>query len=407
MGKISDILLSPGQGAYYCEDVRTLQEHSIPDEKRWTTPGKTPGFSNVRQLADVVSVGLRSGNGNVSWGDCLAVSYGGKSGRKGLFRHAEGIQALHKKIVPLLRGSSPQTFRSGMALVFETETHPAIQYGVSQALLSYFASEKGKTPTEIICAEWGLALPTEEVPLQGSSGNERKTNADKMIVNRLAALPHGQIDDIASQLGFDGAILLDYARWLRARIRELAPENYFPQIHLDVHGAVGKIFSGDPTAISTYLTSLEKVLAPFPLRMESVILAASKAETIDALLGLRAELARRGSQVEIVADEWANTLEDIVDFAAAGAVDMVHIKMPDLGGIEKSVEAVLRCRDLGVKSLLGGSCAETEISTRISVAVAMATRPQIFLAKPGMGIDEAIMLCKNEMRRTLAALPAK
>ena len=229
-------------------------------------------------------------------------------------------------------------------------------------------------------------------------------NADKMIVNRLAALPHGQIDDIKTQLGLDGGLLLDYVRWLKNRIRELAPENYSPTIHLDVHGAIGKIFSSDAPAIAGYLGKIEKVFSPLNVRMESVILSASKTETIDNLLRLRSELKKQGCQVQLVADEWANTLEDITEFAESGAVDMIHIKMPDLGGVEKSIEAVLKCRALGVESLLGGSCAETEISTKVAVAVGMATRPTVFLAKPGMGIDEAIMLCRNEMRRTLASL---
>jgi methylaspartate ammonia-lyase len=52
--------------------------------------------------------------------------------------------------------------------------------------------------------------------------------------------------------------------------------------------------------------------------------------------------------------------------------------------------------------LLGGSYAETDLSARVSAHVALATRPDLLMAKPGMGVDEAISLVHNEMARALA-----
>ena len=82
-------------------------------------------------------------------------------------------------------------------------------------------------------------------------------------------------------------------------------------------------------------------------------------------------------------------------------MDLVHIKMPDLGGIDETIEAVLALKKLKVQTLLGGSCVETDLSARVSVHVALATQPTAFLAKPGMGIDEAIQIMRNEMNRAL------
>ena len=62
---------------------------------------------------------------------------------------------------------------------------------------------------------------------------------------------------------------------------------------------------------------------------------------IEALAGLTKELDSRGCDVELVADEWCNTLEDIKLFADAGAGHMIQIKTPDLGGINNTIEAVL------------------------------------------------------------------
>lgn len=97
-------------------------------------------------------------------------------------------------------------------------------------------------------------------------------------------------------------------------------------------------------------------------------------------------------------------LDDIRAFVAAVAVDMVQIKMPDLGGIHNAVEAVRPCKAAGVGAFLGGSYAETDLSARVSVHVALATGADLLLARPGLGVDEAISLTLNEMTRVLAAI---
>jgi methylaspartate ammonia-lyase len=111
--------------------------------------------------------------------------------------------------------------------------------------------------------------------------------------------------------------------------------------------------------------------------------------------------------VQLVVDEWANTLDDIRIFVDAQAADMIQIKMPDLGSVHNSVEAVLICKAGGVGAFLGGSCAETDLSAKAAVHVALAVRPDIMMAKPGMGVDEGIMLVRNEMARTLAWIQAR
>lgn len=119
-----------------------------------------------------------------------------------------------------------------------------------------------------------------------------------------------------------------------------------------------------------------------------------------------AELTYRINQmtdgVQIVADEWCNTLEDIRYFADMKAGHMLQIKTPDLGGINNTAEAVLYCKDKGIGAYQGGTCNETDVSSRACVHVAMAVKPDIMLAKPGMGFDEGYMIVYNEMQRILA-----
>ena len=128
---------------------------------------------------------------------------------------------------------------------------------------------------------------------------------------------------------------------------------------------------------------------------------------IVALAGLTAELDRRGIQVELVADEWCNTLEDIREFADRRAGHMVQIKTPDLGGINNTIEAVLYCKAHGIGAYQGGTCNETDRSAQVCVHCAMATQPVQILAKPGMGVDEGYMIVSNEMNRILALRQAK
>ena len=126
-----------------------------------------------------------------------------------------------------------------------------------------------------------------------------------------------------------------------------------------------------------------------------------------ALAALTAELDARGCDVELVADEWCNTLEDIKLFADNKAGHMVQIKTPDLGGINNTIEAVLYCKEKGIGAYQGGTCNETDRSAQVCVHCAMATQPVQILAKPGMGVDEGYMIVYNEMNRIMAIRAAK
>jgi methylaspartate ammonia-lyase len=55
----------------------------------------------------------------------------------------------------------------------------------------------------------------------------------------------------------------------------------------------------------------------------------------------------------------------------------------------------------------GGTCNETDLSARTCVHLAMATRPERMLAKPGMGFDEGFTVVNNEMERIIAVLRSR
>jgi methylaspartate ammonia-lyase len=289
----------------------------------------------------------------------------------------------------------------------ERPIHPAVRYGVSQSLLRAQAMVGDITMAEVLAREWALPPPSAVVPLHAQSGGDRYRNADKMIVRQVASLPHALVDNIPEQLGSEGNELTRYVRWLVDRIRQLGGPDYRPTIHLDVHGALGTIFDDNPGRILGQLYALELAAQPYPLRIECPVMMDSRQAQIETMRKLRDYVRARRMTVQLVADEWANTLEDIRAFLAAGAADMIQIKMPDLGSVHNSVDAVLACQETGIGAFLGGSCAETDLSARVSAHVALATQPDMVMAKPGMGVDEAVSLMENEMTRALSTVQAR
>ena len=105
-----------------------------------------------------------------------------------------------------------------------------------------------------------------------------------------------------------------------------------------------------------------------------------------------------------MADEWCNSLEDIKLHADSGVCDIIQIKTPDLGEVSKTIEAVLYCKERGIGAYVGGSANETDQSARVSAHAAMATRADILIAKPGEGVDEALVVEYNEMKRILSLI---
>jgi methylaspartate ammonia-lyase len=283
--------------------------------------------------------------------------------------------------------------------------HTAIRYGLTQALLDAVAKAKKKTMTEVVAEEYGLDLVVEPVPIFTQTGDDRYLNADKMIIKHADVLPHALINNVKEKLGEHGEKLLDYVKWLKDRVEELKNEqDYQPIFHIDVYGTLGLAFDNDPQKMADYLEELAEVAKPHTLKIEGPMDSGSRAKQIKDMKALRNEVKTRGIEVELVADEWCNTFEDIKVFVDEGAADVVQIKTPDLGGINNTIEAVLYCKKNGVGAYQGGTCNETSRSSQVCVNLALATRPDQMLAKPGMGVDEGLMIVNNEMQRVLSLL---
>lgn len=412
--KIADVVCSAGRTGFYFDDQRAIKKGAAHDGMFYSGETVTEGFTSVRQAGESISVMIILEDGQIAYGDCAAVQYSGAGGRDPLFLAKDFIPLIDKYIKPELVGKEADNFRS-LCEAMETITvdgkrlHTAIRYGVSQAILDAVAKATKRLMCEVVADEYGCTVSDSPIPIFTQSGDDRYLNADKMIIKGAPVLPHALINNVHDKLGEHGEKLLEYVKWLRDRIlSKRTDESYNPVFHLDLYGTIGAAFGDfNFSAMADYIAKVEQAAKPFHVRIEGPMDCDSDRETqIKALSGLTAELDRRGIDVELVADEWCNTLEDIKLFADNKAGHMIQIKTPDLGGINNTIEAVLYCKEKGVGAYQGGTCNETDRSAQVCVHCAMATQPVQILAKPGMGVDEGFMIAYNEMSRIIAVRKA-
>jgi methylaspartate ammonia-lyase len=409
---VRDLVCAAVRSGYFNKDLVAIKRGPKADGFAYLGQPVSPGFSQIIQPGEAISVMLVLEDGQVAFGDCVDVILAGLAGRDPVFRRAEHETALQTAIRALLRGRSVDRFRP---LAEEIEQyryhgkplHTAVRYGVSQALLHAAALANRTTMAEIVAAEYGCEVPRKSVPLLASCITHDYDQIDRMIMKRLELLPHASFHIPERDLGRDGGKLLEYGQHLARRVRELGGDGYAPRIHLDVYGTIGELFGMKVPAIVDYLAALKAAVAPLDLLVETPVLTASKEAQIAAFQALREALAQAGVAVAIIADEWCNTLADIKEFADAGATDYAQVKTPDLGGISNTIEAILYCRQAGIGSYVGGSGNETDQSARVTAQVALACQADFLLSKPGFGGDEGVMIEANEMARTLALIAAR
>ncbi|WP_300340572.1 methylaspartate ammonia-lyase [Fusobacterium sp.] len=406
--KIIDVVCSAGKTGFYFDDQRAIKLGAKHDGMFYLGDSVTSGFESIRQSGESISVQLILEDGQVAFGDCAAVQYSGAGGRDPLFLAKDFIPVIENEIAPKLIGRELDNFKS-LAEEFDSMSidgkrlHTAIRYGITQALLDAVAKARKVTMAEVIQADYNTGIKISKRPIFTQSGDDRYINADKMIIKGADVLPHALINNVKEKLGERGEILLDYVKWLRDRIiaKRVNPE-YYPIFHIDVYGTIGAAFDCDTTKMADYISTLVEAAKPFKLRIEGPMDVEDRDKQIEALAALTAEVDRRGIEVELVADEWCNTLEDIKLFADKKAGHVVQIKTPDLGGVNNIADAILYCNKVGIGSYCGGTCNETNRSAEITTNIGMACGALQVLAKPGMGVDEGFMIVFNEMARVEA-----
>ena len=406
--KIIDLVCSEGKTGFYFDDQKAIKAGVKHDGFFYIGDPMLEGFTTLRQSGESISIMLILEDGQVAIGDCAAVQYSGAGGRDPLFLAKDFIPVIENEIKPLLVGREADNFKA-LAEEFDSlkidgkRLHTAIRYGITQAILDAVSKAKKVTMAEVIQEEYNTGIELKRIPIFTQSGDDRYLNADKMILKGADVLPHGLFNNVEEKLGLKGELLMDYVIWLRDRINQYKPyEDYNPILHIDVYGTIGQLLNDDTKVMADYLATLADAAKPYSLRIEGPMDVGDRQGQMEALRDLRIMLDERGIEVELVADEWCNTLDDVKFFADNKAGHMIQIKTPDLGGINNTIEAILYCNKVGLGSYIGGTCNETNRSAEICCNIAIACGAKQTLAKPGMGVDEGYMIMNNEMNRVLA-----
>ena len=334
--KITKVICSKGRTGFFFDDQRAIKKGAVADGAAYVGQPVTDGFTSIRQAGEAISVMLILEDGQIAYGDCAAVQYSGAGGRDPLFLAEDFIPVIESEIAPMLVGQEADSFRRLAEMIDHPEKagkkfHTAIRYGVTQAILDAVAKAKHKMMCEVIAEEYGTTVSEKEIPIFTQSGDNRYENSDKMIIKQADVLPHALINNVKTKLGEHGELLEEYVAWLRDRILKLRTrDDYLPIFHIDVYGTIGAAFGNDNfEAMADYLAKLEKIAKPFHLRIEGPMDMEDRELQMKALAELTRVVDERGIGVELVADEWCNTLDDIKYFDDHKACHMVQIKTTD------------------------------------------------------------------------------
>jgi len=402
--KIKNVLLGAGLTGFYTDDKLAILKDAPLDGFIYQGKPLTPGFKQIRQPGESVLVMLVMENGEVALGDCAGTQYSGSGGRDQPFAHATAIPLIEQHVVPTLIGREIEAFLPASKAIDAIEVngtrlHPAIRYGVTQALLDAVAIKRRITRAGVIADEFGTTVAEKPIRIYAQTGDERYTNVDKMILKRIDIIPHGLINNVRDRVGADGAKFLDYVTWVRKRVQEIGDPDYVPELHFDTYGTIGYAFDNDLEKVADFLVRCGEAAKPYKFIVEMPIDLGSKAAQLDGMAKLNTMLRAKGSDVDLMIDEWCNSFEDLKDWIDSKCIQRINVKTITLGGLHNIVDAILYCNRNGVGAMVGGTCNETDISAMHMANLAMATQPQSIAGRPGMGVDEGVMTVFNEMVR--------
>ncbi len=405
-----------------------------------------PGIEGASHAGrSVCSVGLVLNDKHVAWGDCVfsarstplsiedaresiknAVSPALVGNKLDGFRELAGTIAALKETVTreepvklpeendqpegisrrdLLRGrlrpeETPPASNPTRSVTSEQALHPALRFGLGQALLAAVAQDRGISVAEVIAQEYALPRPTAVIPLLAQLDTNRPLDSLPRPSPYIAALgytvPQGDPKDI---LGKNAVILQRFLRILKENVVAMPGWDIPPHIHIDLRGGLGKLYGNNTGQMLGALVGLEISVKPLRLSIENPVSGDSLAEVVTKTRELQEFLHFRKMDVEIAVGP-VNTISDAQTLIDGKALDMLRIDPLQVGDLNTVIEIVLLARAEGKQVMLAMDTGGSSHASQILAQVALAIQPDIVVA-PAIGrnnISDVFLEIQKDVR---------
>jgi len=394
---------------------------------------------------EILSVGIVFGGRNIAWGLCLIADGLERPDFPNGLQLQEGLETFRQSIIPAIHGLALDDFRSlanrlgelsetatinrpipqpvtqeglrklsrrdlftGRAwndqeepaterLTLKRRLHPALRYGVTQAILAALASLQRTTVAEVICQEYGLPRPDAPVPLLLEMPLEQIPGEDLWQQAAAVALIFAG-DDPEGQLGVRGTRMLRLVRQLKGLLVHRGEEGGVePSIYVSLEGSLGRLHDLSLGKVLGSIYGLEQAAEPYTVFTGDPVVFEDLSDQIEKMAELKELVRMRGLSVQLVARAGLNTLDDVGAFLEADAVHAIYLDCRRLGGLNETIEAALAIRQKGKRMLLAGG------DPGVLGQLALALRPD--LVDPGSPAGGYAI--RHEMDRALAWIVAR
>ena len=272
--------------------------------------------------------------------------------------------------------------------------HPAIRYGVSEALLKAVCQQQQKTAVEILTDEFQLPRPVEPVKIQVPIRKGQMLHIDESVASLSYAATSA---DPATMLGDNAERIQRFVRQLRSQISSAGFQHEIA-IYLDMSGKLGDLYENQLGKILGSLYGLEKAAAPGSIFIQDPVLYDDPASQIDNLAQLHSFMRMRQMSLRLVAGSPIHTINDIDRYIENEAAHGFKLNLVHLGSIQETIAAVQACQRNDLSVFLEGGTPE------ILGQLALVSQPDYVIAAQDALLRSDLADIANEMNRALAWL---
>ena len=375
---------------------------------------------------EMVSIGLVLDGQEVIWGDCLLTA-GRLSEKERPFKAREALATIQKTLPQFLRGAALDDFPA-IAQKMDTHLeqtaqigqlrliHPAIRYGLQQALLGVAARAHQTTIVQAIARMYGFPSPPNTAPpLHLEAGYPPQSLKQSPLLRQAGSIGlTTSAEDAETELGRSSQILQRHVRAVREALNALqwsgsngnAPSEAetadLPAIHLNLRGGLGTLYDNEFGKIMGSLFGLESAASVYTLRVEDPLLMYASLTHTNTMKELKHYLQLRRMKVELVIGGHVRSLKNVQDIIDGQAAHMIRLRTADFGSLHQVIKAIAACQEKDMAVLLEVGAIETGRSVQTLAQVALASQPDFVTAEPGTVGTPSLLALHSEMARLTA-----